>query len=276
LENENGEPSGFSVDLIKEVMKRLHYQYTIKLYPRKITLAKARTGHGDIILGMTYTNERAKFLKFGLVYDYAFKDAAFRNDEKPITLFEQFKGKRVAAEHHSYAETLLKKAKFPVIIVPVKNLVDAFTMLNSHQVDAVLCNHAVAVYIIEKGNFKNISHADIKLPLEKYCLCGTNEELLTKINFVIYDLKREGVYDKLHDKWFSRRQDHILQTHHPCRTIINGHPCPFIFGVLHPAQLQSEKKRKRSWNANQRNLDISLHAGQIGIWGYDVEKKDFS
>lgn len=274
LEGENGEPSGFAVDLMKEVMKRLHCQYTIKLYPRKTIITKARTGHGDIILGMTYTNERAKFLKFGLVYDYAFKDASFRNDEKPITLFEHFKGKRVAVEYHSYAETLLKKAKFPVVIVPVKNLVDAFTMLNSHQVDAVLCNHAVAVYIIEKGNFKNISHADIKLPLEKYCLCGTNEELLTKINFVVYDLKREGVYDKLYDKWF-----HEDKTTFYKRIILVGLLSTGILVIICLAFFillnYRVKKAKAQLERNQRNLDISLHAGQIGIWGYDVEKRLF-
>lgn len=41
--DENGNPQGFCVDLIKEVMRRMHKRYTIKMTTREGLLAAAKT-----------------------------------------------------------------------------------------------------------------------------------------------------------------------------------------------------------------------------------------
>ena len=116
---ENGEPEGFCVDLIKEVMKRMNKSYTIELMSRQKALEKLKNGTADLGLEMTYTDERAKFLHFGTIYNYAFKGVLFRKVDPPITSFDQLEGKIIGAEAHSFSEKLLRTSGLSIKIYPI-------------------------------------------------------------------------------------------------------------------------------------------------------------
>lgn len=270
--DENGVPKGFCIDLIKEVMKRLGKPYTIQLVSRDeiINLVKARKA--DIVLEMTYTPERAKILHFGTIYNYAFKGVLFRKEEKDIIFFEQLQGKTVAAEKGSHAETLLKNANQKIKIVPLHDLKEGFELLKSRKCDAMFCNYDIAKYI--SAHQKGLKASNVGLPPEKYCLTCSSEALLTKIDFIIYDLKKDGTYDKLNDKWFHENDaDYYLHIIYSGLAIVL---ILFVLFTIFSTLLHYRvKKAKVQLERNQQNLDISLHAGDIGIWGYHVKKKLF-
>ena len=270
--DENGVPKGFCIDLIKEVMKRLGKPYTIQLVSRDeiINLVKARKA--DIVLEMTYTPERAKILHFGTIYNYAFKGVLFRKEEKDIIFFEQLQGKTVAAEKGSHAENLLKNANQKIKIVPLHDLKEGFELLKSRKCDAMFCNYDIAKYI--SAHQKGLKASNVGLPPEKYCLTSSNEALLTKIDFIIYDLKKDGAYDKLNDKWFHENDaDYYLHIIYSGLAIVII--LFVIFTIFSTLLHYRVKKAKVQLERNQQNLDISLHAGDIGIWGYHVKKKLF-
>src|SRR5574344_1298784 len=270
--DENGQPEGFCIDLIKNVMKRLGMKYTIRLIPRNQILKEVKKGNASLALELTYNTERAKMLHFGTIYNYAFKGVMFRNENQPITRFEQFKGKAVAAEKGSYAEQLLKNSNFKINIVPVLDLKDGINLLNDAKCDAVFCNLDICKYIVSHN--KGVGCSNVGLPPEKFCISSPNELLLTKIDFTIYDLKKEGVYDKLQDKWFTDNNSdfylHIIYIGITCTIAII-----FIFIIFYATLHYKVKKARHQLMRNQESLALSLHAGEIGIWGYDISKRIF-
>ena len=50
--NENGEPVGYNIDLLKLICKRLDIPYVIKLKPTSEALEDLKEGHSDLMMGM--------------------------------------------------------------------------------------------------------------------------------------------------------------------------------------------------------------------------------
>ena len=58
-------------------------------------MKEARKGNINLYLGIVYSDERSKFVKFGTILDYVFKCAIFRKDREPISSFKDLRNKRV-------------------------------------------------------------------------------------------------------------------------------------------------------------------------------------
>ena len=63
--NENGEPVGYNVDLVKMIFKELDIPYRIKLKPTQDALNDLKAGRADLMCGMDahFHNEYAKYGK---------------------------------------------------------------------------------------------------------------------------------------------------------------------------------------------------------------------
>lgn len=270
--NDEGQPEGFAVDLIKEVMRRLKKPYVIKLTSRNEMMKEARKGHVNLYLGMVYSDERSKFVNFGTILDYVFKCAIFRKDHEPISSFKDLQNKRVVAEKGSSSENLLHKAGYKV--TTVGNFKDAFNMLNEGKCDAIMTNKDIADYMIDEVHYSNLDFYTLEFRPEKFCLTGNNDYLLTKINFIIYDLKKEGVYSNLFDKWFTN--EHKNQNMRVFYFIlgITIFVCVilFIFNALLRIKV---RQAKRTLDNESKRLSLSVRAGNIIVWGYDIKLKRY-
>lgn len=85
--NEKGVPDGFCVDVLKEVMKRMHKRYTIRLMPREELQKVAKSGKADLILEMTYDNDKTKSIYYGSVYSYAPNGVVYNKVKEPILYY---------------------------------------------------------------------------------------------------------------------------------------------------------------------------------------------
>ncbi len=271
--NEKGEPDGFCVDVLKEVMKRMHQRYTIRLVSREELQAEAKAGKADLVLEMTYNTDKTKSIYYGSVYNYAPDGIVYNKLKEPILYYKQLKDKRVAVEKGSYAEYMLRYLNLNIKVLPVEDLRQATNMLKHLKCDAILCNIETAKYIAYHN--ENFGSADIGLPPEKLCLSGNNYKLLTKVCVIVYDLKREGVYAKIHAKWFERDKSKFYLN--VIYIVITAFfVILLLFIVFNVLLLRYQiRKAKCQLERNQHSLALSLHAGEIGIWGYNIETRRF-
>lgn len=268
----NGKPVGFCVDLINEVMKKMHRHYTLQLLPRSEIMKAVRAGKADLVLEMTYSDERAKVLHFGTTYNYSSRGALFRTNGTPINSFEQFKGKTIAAERQSYSESILKKLKLKIKILPVKNHAEGAELVKEGKCDAMLCNLDIAQYITRQN--PDLSFSWIGFPPDKFCLASTDKVLLDQADYIIYQLKQEGVYGKILNKWVPKdKSESYLQVIYIC--IISIAAIVLIFAIIYFLLHYKIVSTKKQLINNQKSLDLSLHAGDVIIWGYDVRRKVF-
>ena len=83
---------------------------------------------------------------------------------------------------------------------------DGFKLVLQGKADALVCFDIVALHMVEQFKLDNIVNYPYGFTPESYSIALTHEHahLVKGINAAIYDLKREGVYDKIYDKWYGR------------------------------------------------------------------------
>src|SRR5574344_922881 len=73
--DENNSPTGFNVDLTKAIMKDLNLSYTIELDQWDNVMKSMQKGNADLLMGMNYTNARARIYRFGGNHGYIYIEA---------------------------------------------------------------------------------------------------------------------------------------------------------------------------------------------------------
>jgi diguanylate cyclase (GGDEF)-like protein/PAS domain S-box-containing protein len=167
--NKNGQPSGYSVDIMKLMGKQINKEMKFITAPWLIQLENLKNGSIDIIPYIVNRKEHQKEILFTNYSHITFSIGFAINKNSEIQSMDDFKGKRIAVVNKNYLHDYLEKA-FPHIELLV-------TSSTSEGIKAVAQNKAFAVidsiptlnYFIEEdwlSNLKIDTVNDLGLPLE--------------------------------------------------------------------------------------------------------------
>ena len=268
--NEKGEPDGFDIDLFVAVMKQLHLPYRIEMKEFRYVLADMKDGESDVA-SLMYSNSRAKIYLFGPTIKYSFLFAIYNKADKPVNSLEDFKGKKVVVEKGTLSDENITKSNIACKVIRVPNILDGLLGVSSGKYDVMLCPHDAAAYNIVNRNIKNLKQIDIGLPPSEICFSGTNVELVDAINKGLYQLKHQGIYDNLYNKWFSE-EDNGKVSRIIYIVIASLLLLVFIAYVFIHILRIKVNQAKKSLRETNKYLTLALTAGDIIVWGYDVEK----
>lgn len=203
--NDEGEPEGMVVDLMKEVMRRMKMPYTIKLMTKHEMLEAFNDHHSRVIaMGLICAGDRDKTIKYGLAYRYVFENMICRKKEShQYNTVTDMRGKRIMVEDGSYSERLLRNMGFSKELIPVANLKKAFIALSKNKCDVVFCPGEMAFYVIEELEMTDkLERKDASLDPLKYGMAGNDSLLLDRIKTTVLGMKGDGTYDQIYNKWF--------------------------------------------------------------------------
>jgi PAS domain S-box-containing protein len=269
--DENGKPVGFAVDVVKEVMHRLHRPYVLKLTERKNISNLIRKDRSTLIIGASLVEGRNDSLLFGSAFRFVFRNIVMRKaDSKRYNKFSDLKDCKVAVEAGSFSLKLLQKEGCANKATAVNSLKDAFSGLESHKYDAIFCESDVAYNIIYNNDYKDIVTKDACLEPFRFGIAGNDSYLLAKIEDALNQMKKEAVYDNMYNKWFKYKQinDYIKYFYY----VIFIALVLAIFSII--LRLKVKKAREELAIKNLR-LSLALKAGNIEVWGYDITKQHF-
>jgi len=156
-----------------------------------------------IISAMTITPERAKQVDFSIPYYNAGQLITVREDDNRIKSEKDLQGKIVAVQLGTtgqfYAESLpgIKEIR------KFETVDGAFWELKNGRVDAVIADDLTSLAFVRST--KGLKVINKLLTKEQYGIAVRKEDkaLLREINIVIARLKKEGVIEKLREKWAS-------------------------------------------------------------------------
>ncbi len=156
-----------------------------------------------IISAMTITPERAKQVDFSIPYYNAGQLITVREDDNRIKSEKDLQGKIVAVQLGTtgqfYAESLpgIKEIR------KFETVDGAFLELKNGRVDAVIADDLTSLAFVRST--KGLKVINKLLTKEQYGIAVRKEDkaLLREINIVIARLKKEGVIEKLREKWAS-------------------------------------------------------------------------
>ncbi|MBN2268426.1 MAG: transporter substrate-binding domain-containing protein [Acholeplasmataceae bacterium] len=216
IEN-NGQPDGFSVQLLKAVAIEMGITIEFKMDYWSVIKQELIDGKLDVLPLVGYTIERDEVLDFTVPYIVMRGNIFVRDGDNAIQSVDDLYGKEVLVLSGDNSEEYAKSIGLDNELTATSTYTEAFKLLSSGQYDAVLAQGLVGEKIIFDENLSNITPVYVfdddgisktKLNLEgyeqKFCFAVTedNDELLSILNEGLSIVSANGTYDALYQIWF--------------------------------------------------------------------------
>ena len=207
FKDDNGEYTGFDLDLAKEVADRLGYEFVAQPIAWDAKDQELESGNIDCIWnGFTMTDERLD--------KYTWTEAYMENDQvvvvnadSDIKSLADLAGKKVAVQKDSSGLAALEDNAALTDtfgeLVQVDSYLNALMDLESGGVDAIVMDEIVARYEIQTSG-KNMVVLDEAVASEEYgvgFLLG-NTELKDEVQGALEDMAKDGTLAEISNKWF--------------------------------------------------------------------------
>lgn len=231
----DGTADGFSVDLLKEVIKAVGLQVYIVVAPWHELKESLRKGELDVLPLVSYSPERDLIYDFSAPYLRMSTVAIFvRKGEESIHGYADLKNKEVLVMRGDAAQEYALKTGICDNLIVTDSFDEAFLMLSKGRHDAVIIQQLVGYQLIKKlgianvVNVKSFEETSFKPAVkksprknktaqtisadnnvanfeQKFCLAVKegNHELLGVLNEGLAIVFANGTYDKLYNKWFT-------------------------------------------------------------------------
>lgn len=206
--NDDGQPDGFDIALIKEIGERAGFEVEIKNMDFDALLMSMTTGGIDMaIAGMTKDAKRAKQVDFSDSYFQSGQVIIVKKDNDTIKTFQDLSGKKVAVQQGTTGDLTVTEGDEKCVVdgVTVKRMTkgaDAVVDLINGGVDAVVIDALPA------QQFVNAHADDLKLVVdeavvEEYAIAMKKgqDDLLKAVNDALASIKEDGTLDKLAEQY---------------------------------------------------------------------------
>ncbi|MBO8127322.1 MAG: basic amino acid ABC transporter substrate-binding protein [Firmicutes bacterium] len=199
------EYTGFDMDMVRALAEEMGMEVEIYNVAWEGIIPGLLNGNYDLIASaMTITEERKMSVNFSDPYFNAEQVILVRINDDTIHGPDDLKGKAVAVQLGTTGDFvasdlpgLKKVARFAVVGEAIQELMNG-------NVAAVICDNLVAISYIQENPGKAKIVPGSFFPPEYYgfAINKNNPELLKKVNAALAELKANGTYDKIYNKWF--------------------------------------------------------------------------
>lgn len=198
---------GFDMDLIKAIGKQMGAEVQVQSMNFDGLIPALESGNIDVtISAMTITDERKGKVNFSAPYYKSGLTMVVKSDNDKIKSFKDLEGKRIAVQIGTTGADEAKKVK-DAKIREFNTAPEAFMELKAGGVDAVINDKPVNDYYIKEAGGKDAKQVGEPLTAEDYgiAVAKKNTQLAEKISKALDELKKNGEYDKIYEKWFGKK-----------------------------------------------------------------------
>ncbi len=195
---------GFNIDIMHAIAIEMGLDIEIKPMMWKDVTHALQKGDIDVIQGIKYTEERSKIFTFSEPYLESSQSIFIAKDNDYIKSLDDLENKTIAIQENDVAGDIVASIK-GVTVLEAKSQLEALQFLIDGRSDVYIGNRQTGLYSIQKYGYSS----DVKVigsPInpQKYGLAVKkgNEEVLYIFDEGLKIIKKNGTYDKIHDKWF--------------------------------------------------------------------------
>lgn len=201
----SGNLVGIDMDLIRAIAKEQGFSVSIKSLGFDAALQALQSNQVDgVIAGMSITDERKKIFDFSDPYFDSGVQMAVAKSNNDVKSYADLKGKTVAVKRGTEGETFANSIKGKYGFT-VKALADSATMYDDVKAGnsvAVFDDYPVLAYGVSQNNgLKIVTKKEQGSSYGFAVNKGQNAELLAAFNTGLSDLKSNGQYQKILDKY---------------------------------------------------------------------------
>lgn len=200
-----GQYEGIDVDLINAIAKDQDFKVKLEAMDFSGIIPAMQAGQLDVGMGgMSITDERKKKVDFSDPYFDAGLTVVVKKDSS-IKSIGDLKGKKLAVKNGTTGAKFASDNadKYGYEVVQFNDSPSMFQEVSNGNADALIEDYPVITYAIAQQDLKLKTVGD-RLNGDQYGISvmkGKNQDLLKKINKGLENLKKNGEYDKIIDKY---------------------------------------------------------------------------
>jgi|GEM_PF-4303850 len=201
--DKNGEPTGYNVDLTKEIAQQLGIDVAFRLGPWNEIRSALAQNEIDVVQGMFYSPEREKTFDFSPAHTVITHAVVVRRGSPmPLNLGE-LAGKSILVMEGDIMHDAAVELGYAAQLIPVATQEEALRLLASGQGDCALIAKIPALYWIEQWGWKNLQVSDysVRSPEYSYGFPKNNDHLAALFSEGLANLKATGEYRRIYSKW---------------------------------------------------------------------------
>ncbi|MGL5957184.1 MAG: ATP-binding protein [Phocaeicola sp.] len=268
--NEQGEPDGFHVDLLRELMLMLNQEYELHLKGWEESIGMLKKKQIDGMIGLIHSKERMEYVNFTIPTSYVYASVMHRKGGSyrgPVDAF----GQEVLVMAGCKSEEYIRECAFPVSPIRVNSFEEGFKLLEDGKYDLMIGNEIINTYYLKhhKNSQLKATAFNIIEPLP-YSIAINNEnpELLYRLNNALHILKMSGRFDQLYNKWLredgNNRYKEVFLILFVILFVVS------ILGVLFVFLMKKKVAHAvRQLAEEQKYTRVALDVGGLTAWEYD-------
>ncbi len=275
--NENGEPDGYNIDLLKMIFKELNIPYVVKLKPTLEAQADLKNGKSNLMLRMD-----AKFSRgsshFGKNTIQLFTHSIVYPKKMAISIekIEDLKDYRIIVHEGSFSHHFLKDSGLDITIEPYDDMKTAIQKVTTDEEGIIVWNTMSLKWLMKKYHTDNLAIAELELPHGEYKFMSKDRHLLHQMDSVFANLRAADRLQPIQNKWFypEHTETGIPSWIWRLTVIMIIIAIGSLFYYL--AYRLREKKMTKTVRMRNNRLRLILRTSHVNFWTYNVQTKTFS
>ena len=277
--NDNGEPDGFNIDLIRLIMKELNIPYIIKLRPQQQAFEDLRDRKSDLMLGLAVGfHDQYGLYGNNAITLFTQSVAAPKGKPTDIKTFRDLgkEGIKVIVNPNSMSYHLMIDYGWEENAIPSSDLREVIQQVSAHEDGQIVWNTLSLKWLMNRYHIDNLQLTPVNMPHGEYKFMSNDQQLLDRLDEAYTKLYTADKITPLQDKWFYPER---LKPETP-QWIWYALGIALLLIVFASAyaisyRIQSNKLNRQNLMRNRR-LALILQTSHVRIWTYDILKDQFA
>ena len=275
--NENGEPDGYNIDLLKMIFKELNIPYIIKLKPTLEAQADLKEKRSDLMLRMdaSFTRNNASY---GQTIVQLFTHSVVTPKSKNLQIRKEtdMGGHTIIVHEGSFSHHLIKEHGWADDVVGYDDMQEAIQKVSAEDDGIIIWNTMSLKWLMQKFQTTNLQLDPIDLPYGEYKFFANDHHLLAQMDSVYAHLRANDRLTPIQNKWFypEKRESGIPSWIWNLIMILAIIAISII--VYYIIYKVREDKMTREIRKSNDRLSLIMKTSHVGLWTYDVDSQVFT
>ena len=277
--NDNGEPEGYNIDLIRLMMDELDIPYVIRLRPAEEAFHDLKSGRSDLMLGLAvgFHDEYGSYSKHAVTL---FTQSVVTPKSKPIEI-KAFRdlgkpGVSVIVSDSSLCHHLMIDYGWQANARPVKDIREVIQLVSAREEGQIVYNTLTLKWLMRRYLIDNLELTPVNMPHGEYKFMSNDQHLLDLLDDELTNLNINEKIKPLQDKWFYPDRQHPGMSPWIVYALIAAGLLLLIALVyLISYRVQSFRLARLNSKRNRR-LSLVLQTSQVHMWTYDIQANQFA